>query len=52
MARMPKWPKGLKGSVSKMENKIAKKKAIDQRKREIAVLRNKKAALAKKLRGY
>lgn len=53
MARkMPKYPKGLKSSISKLEKQIARDKAIENRKKEIEKLRAKKAALLKKKRGF
>lgn len=49
MARLPKYPKGLKARISKLERKEAQAKKIADRKREIESLRKKEAALRKKL---
>ena len=52
MARLPKMPKGLKAQIAKLERDEAKRKAIADRKKEIAKLKAKKDALQKKKRGY
>lgn len=49
MARIPKFPKGLKASVRKLENKAKRKKAIEARKREIEALKKKRDSLRNKL---
>lgn len=50
--RLPKFPKGLRASIAKLERKEAQKKKIADRKKEIERLKAKKAALQKKMRGY
>lgn len=52
MAKIPKWPKGLRASVGKLERQLSKKQAAAKRKKEIEQLRTKKAQLQKKVRGY
>jgi hypothetical protein len=48
MARLPKFPKGLKASIAKLERKAKRKKAIEARKREIESLKKKRESLRKK----
>lgn len=50
MARLPKLPKGLAARISKMERKMAQKKKIDVRKKEILALKKKAETLANQLR--
>jgi flagellar motility protein MotE (MotC chaperone) len=52
MPRLPKYPKGLKASIARLERKEAQKKKVLERKKEIERLKAKKAALQKKVRGY
>ena len=52
MARLPKFPKGLKGRLAKEERKAAQKGKIISRNREIDSMRKKLDALKKKNRGY
>lgn len=47
--KMPKWPKGLKARLKKAEAKAAKKKAIDERHKEIAAAKAKLAKLTSKI---
>lgn len=47
MARLPKYPKGLKASINKLEKKKAQAAKVAARKREIEVLRKKKETLIK-----
>jgi len=49
MAKLPKYPKGLKASITKLEAKAKKAKAIADRKKEIARMKAKRDALRKKL---
>lgn len=48
--RMPRVPRGLAARIRKMETKLAKKAAVDKRKKEIAAMKKKAADLAQKLR--
>lgn len=52
MARLPKYPKGLKSSINKLERKKARKDAIKKRKKEIESLKKKRDALRKQVTGY
>jgi len=52
MARLPKYPKGLKASIARLERKALQKAKVAARKKEIEALRKKKEALRKKLTGY
>jgi len=49
MAKIPKFPKGLKTSIAKLERKAKRKKDIEARKREIETLKRKRDALRKKV---
>lgn len=49
MARLPKFPKGLKASIAKLERKAQRKKDIAARKAEIKRLKAKRDALRKKV---
>jgi len=49
MARLPKFPKGLKAAINRLERKKKRKAAIAQRKREIESLRKKREALRRSL---
>lgn len=49
---MPKFPKGLKASIAKLERQKERAKAITKRKQEIAKMKAKRAALLKAKRGY
>jgi hypothetical protein len=46
--RLPKIPKGLASRIRKAESKLAQKKKVDDRKREIAAMRKKLESLKKK----
>ena len=46
--RLPKIPKGLAARIRKAENKIAQKKKVDDRKKEIVAMRKKLESLKKK----
>lgn len=46
--RLPKIPKGLAAKIRKAESKLAQKKKVDDRKREIAAMRKKLESLKKK----
>ena len=50
--RLPKYPKGLKARIAKLERKAEQKRKVEARKREIAALRKKSEALRKKVSGY
>jgi hypothetical protein len=52
MARLPKFPKGLKSRLAKEERKAIQKGKIVSRKREIDSAKKKLEALRKKNRGY
>lgn len=47
--RLPKYPKGLKASIAKLERKAEQKKKVEARKREIEAMKKKRDALRKKL---
>jgi hypothetical protein len=49
MPKLPKYPKGLKASINKLERKAKQKQAIVARKREIESMKKKRDALRKKL---
>ncbi len=49
MARLPKFPKGLKASVNKLRRKEEQKKKIAARKAEIKRLQAERERLRKKL---
>jgi hypothetical protein len=46
--RLPKIPKGLAARIRKAESKLAQKKKVDDRKKEIAAMRKKLESLTKK----
>lgn len=46
--RLPKIPKGLASSIRKAETKLAQKKKVDDRKKEIVAMRKKLESLKKK----
>lgn len=46
--RLPKIPKGLAARIRKAESKLAQKKKVDDRKREITAMRKKLESLKKK----
>ena len=46
--RLPKIPKGLAARIRKAETKLAQKKKVDDRKKEIAAMRKKLETLNKK----
>jgi hypothetical protein len=46
--RLPKIPKGLASRIRKAETKLAQKKKVDDRKREIVAMRKKLESLRKK----
>ena len=46
--RLPKIPKGLAARIRKAESKLAQKKKVDDRKKEIAAMRKKLENLNKK----
>ena len=46
--RLPKIPKGLATRIRKAENKLAQKKKVDDRKKEILAMRKKLESLKKK----
>lgn len=46
--RLPKIPKGLASRIRKAETKLAQKKKVDDRKKEIAAMRKKLESLKKK----
>ena len=46
--RLPKIPKGLAARIRKAETKLAQKKKVDDRKREIVAMRKKLESLKKK----
>lgn len=46
--RLPKIPKGLASRIRKAETKLAKKKKVDDRKKEIVAMRKKLESLRKK----
>ena len=46
--RLPKIPKGLAARIRKAETKLAQKKKVDDRKKEIAAMRKKLESLNKK----
>jgi len=48
--RLPKIPKGLKATITKLENKAKKKAEVVKRKKEIEGLKKKAEALRTKLR--
>ena len=46
--KLPKIPKGLAARIRKAETKLAQKKKVDDRKKEIAAMRKKLETLNKK----
>lgn len=48
--RLPRVPKGLKSRLTKLERKLAQKKKIDARKKEILAMKKKAETLANQLR--
>jgi hypothetical protein len=46
--RLPKIPKGLAAKIRKAESKLAQKKKVDDRKKEIVAMRKKLESLKKK----
>jgi hypothetical protein len=46
--RLPKIPKGLAARIRKAETKLAQKKKVDDRKKEIVAMRKKLESLKKK----
>jgi hypothetical protein len=46
--RLPKIPKGLAAKIRKAEAKLAQKKKVDDRKKEIVAMRKKLESLKKK----
>ena len=46
--RLPKIPKGLASRIRKAETKLAQKKKVDDRKKEIIAMRKKLESLKKK----
>jgi hypothetical protein len=46
--RLPKIPKGLGAQIRKAETKLAQKKKVDDRKKEIVAMRKKLESLKKK----
>ena len=52
MARMPKFPKGLKARLAKEKRLVERKKAVETRKREIAKMKADLEKLRKQRRGY
>lgn len=50
MKRLPKMPKGLKARISKLEKRVAREKAIADRKREIEAMKKKVITLRNKLK--
>lgn len=52
MARMPKFPKGLKARLNRELRKAEQKKKVEARRREIEAMRKKVEAIRKKNRGY
>lgn len=46
--RLPKIPKGLAARIRKAETKLAQKKKVEDRKKEIAAMRKKLESLNKK----
>ena len=52
MARLKKFPKGLKARIAKEERKAIQKKKSADRVREIETAKKKLAALQKKNRGF
>jgi len=47
--KLPKYPKGLKSSLAKLERRAEQKKKVEARKREIQSLKKKRDQLRKKL---
>lgn len=48
--RLPKIPKGLQSSLTKLQKKIDQKKKVDERKKNIAAMKKKKEQLQAQLR--